>query len=545
MKTSRLFLGLAAACALAVSLAGSATGVGGVGVPANVVTYTPEKIFLKNDPVTDFGATDSTSDDRTGTTQWRVATNTGNCCENHYTTSKEGRIFDIGGRYVIYTDDRGLTWKAVQPQNPLVNAEGSMAIAPNDDVVAMTWDAYSGDHFVAYKFTKGAAAPLDWTTAENPIHEVVYDRPWLTVIPGPFTYAPGLTVPYISLVQGGIDSKDPMWVSADGLSYPEPSSFSYDPRTRPPLTQWYPIQANASFDWIQPIRSAPVTGLGAGYAIGSTTFLFSYLLDPTDRTWHNWTLPDGSVPPTFIQIDSAGRINWVVKLDGAFEYRISTDGGRTWTTSGAIPYSLGVGMLNDFKANYAVGIAAVSVRVGDQDWLYKLDISTAKARLTRVYKLGLGDTNATSGVVIPPSPRFDFKSVGILPDGRVVTSVSDSSTFSHPAGIGGIDGIVTPAAAIELDTALSPTAVTTYWFRAHRTGKAVELGWRTAQETDLLSFQLYRDGKRVGGLIAAKRSGESRGATYRFVDRRAGSVYRLEGVKLNGARVRLASTSSH
>jgi hypothetical protein len=84
-----------------------------------------------------------------------------------------------------------------------------------------------------------------------------------------------------------------------------------------------------------------------------------------------------------------------------------------------------------------------------------------------------------------------------------------------------------------------------YWFRAHRAGKAVELRWRTAQERDLLGFQLYRDGKRVNrSLIAAKRSGQSAGTVYRFVDRPPGSVYRLEGVKLNGSRVRLASANS-
>jgi hypothetical protein len=63
----------------------------------------------------DYGKTTATSDDRVGRTTWRVINDTGNCCENYITTTKTGRLYDFGGTYVNYTDDRGLTWKQVRP----------------------------------------------------------------------------------------------------------------------------------------------------------------------------------------------------------------------------------------------------------------------------------------------------------------------------------------------------------------------------------------------------------------------------------------------
>ena len=507
----------------------TAPAVGGVGIPAQLLPFTPEKTFLASYATTDYGSSPSAADDREGTTQWRMVVGTGNCCETHVTTSKEGRIYDIGGSYIRYTDDRGVSWTSVQPLNPLVNGEGSIAMAPNGDVIAMTWDAYSGDHFVAYKYDKAAN---QWLTWENPLHQLVYDRPWLTVVPGPFPLDLGMTAPYLSFVQGGTGVKDPLWVSTDGLSYVDSSSFIVDGQIDTPVVQWFPIQADASFDWIQPIRAAPVTGLGAGRALAAG----NWLLNPQDRRWDQWRLPDppNVTPPTYIQIDSAGRINHVRSITGGFEYRISTDSGQTWTTSGLIPFSLG--SVNDFKANYVVGVAAIALRIGNQDWVYKLDISGATARLVRTYKVGLGDTVAVSGVQVPPRPRFDFKTIAILPDGRVVHSFLDSTTFWHPPGIGGVNGIVGPANAIEEESAFDPTAVAIRAFRAHRTGGKVELRWRTASEVDVVGFDLYRGRARLNRVvIPAKYAGQSRGAMYTFRTRAGRGAYRLRVVNRDGS----------
>src|SRR5439155_22312996 len=107
---------------------------------------------------------------------------------------------------------------------------------------------------------------------------------WLTVVPGPFAIGLGAdTVPYISLVQGGTGLKDPMFMSDDGLSYTEVSSPLIDGQTGTAVSTWFPIHADPSFDWIQPIRSSPTTGLGGGYAIGTSENTSGVFLLGPDR----------------------------------------------------------------------------------------------------------------------------------------------------------------------------------------------------------------------------------------------------------------------
>jgi len=423
-----------------------------VGVPASVVAVTKET-STQTHPVTDFSSGTAVS----GTTTWRVVKDTGNCCENHLGLAKDGqRLFDIGGSYINYSDDRGLTWMSVRPPEPLVNGEGSVAVAPNGDVLGITWDAYSGDHLVAYKYN---AETGQWLTLTNILHHPVYDRPWLSVIPGPFNDATGKVVPYVSIVEGGTGVKDPMFVSTDGLIYAEPSSTTLGNVSSDPVTRWIPTVADAGNDWDQPIRSAPVTPLGAGYAADNS----GYLLDPQSREWHPWTLPGNVTPPTYIQVDSAGRIHNVRAIGSTqLEYRISADGGQSWTAA-IFPISFqpdGTLRLTDFKVNRSVGIAAVAIRRNSQDWVYKFDISGTTAGLLRVYRVGLGDYSSGSDVSSALASRMDFQNVVIFPDGRVATSFLDSTTFSHPPGTGML-GKVTPALAIELDSTFGVTATPT------------------------------------------------------------------------------------
>ena len=460
-----------------------------VGLPAQVIDVTKETA-LQTHPTEDFAS------GRTGTTTWRVVKDTGNCCENHLGVSSGGRLFDIGGNFINYTDDRGVSWKSVRPLDPLVNAEGSMAMAPNGDVLGMTWDAYSGDHFVAYKFN---AASGEWKTLTNKIHQVVYDRPWLTLIPGPFEDLTGKTVPYISIVQGGTGVKDPMWVSTDGLVYVEPSSLRLGTLTNTQVNAPFPIAAEASFDWIQPIRSAPVTGFGAGYAGANGGFL----LDPATREWSSWRMPDGSAPPTYIQVDSGGRIHNVRSAGaGRLEYRISSDGGLSWTSTFV---DLPFGGLTDFKVNRALGVSALVLRINNQDWAYKFDISGDAAQIVRRYRVGLGDNPAGVGIGQLTNPRMDFQTIAILPDGRVAVSFLDSTTFSHPPGTGML-GRITPALAIELDTTFEEPVVFEHlttgggWTPTVDGGK-LNFGFRAAQNADGRSGDLGLNDKGGGAKV--------------------------------------------
>ena len=89
-----------------------------------------------------------------------------------------------------------------------------------------------------------------------------------------------------------------------------------------------------------------------------------------------------------------------------------------------------------------------------------------------------------------------------------------------------------------------PTAVTVRRLDARRIGRTVELRWRTASDTLVLGFHVYREerGRRSRldrRLIAAGQ--ESGGAWYAFRDRspgRASARYWLEVVRLDGTRVR-------
>jgi hypothetical protein len=96
-----------------------------------------------------------------------------------------------------------------------------------------------------------------------------------------------------------------------------------------------------------------------------------------------------------------------------------------------------------------------------------------------------------------------------------------------------------------------PTAVAVESFTGRRTSKTVRLGWRTASEADMLGFNVYRfahgtKAKVNRGLIAAKRSGTARGASYSLVDTRAGrasATYRLQIVSPSGRRAWAATVA--
>jgi hypothetical protein len=98
----------------------------------------------------------------------------------------------------------------------------------------------------------------------------------------------------------------------------------------------------------------------------------------------------------------------------------------------------------------------------------------------------------------------------------------------------------------------APTAVTLHSFSAARTGaRSVSLRWSTASETGVLGFSVWRfgHGKAVKvnrTPIAALGAGETRGASYRLLDRHAGpwpARYRLQALRVDGSRVWVGSAS--
>jgi hypothetical protein len=84
-----------------------------------------------------------------------------------------------------------------------------------------------------------------------------------------------------------------------------------------------------------------------------------------------------------------------------------------------------------------------------------------------------------------------------------------------------------------------PTAAAVTRLASVRTKHGVVVTWRTGTEARILGFNLYRNSVKLNRtLIAAKRSGQARGAAYRFVDRLAprSTTYRIQVVDLKGRR---------
>jgi hypothetical protein len=139
---------------------------------------------------------------------------------------------------------------------------------------------------------------------------------------------------------------------------------------------------------------------------------------------------------------------------GSFDYRVSTDGGRSWKS---INVKLPAGHAiehYDFRANRSAGVAAVAIRAdkaeseNDQDLAFKIGIRSTTPLLQRMYTVGLGDAGATAGV--GNSVRMDFQTVAVFPSGRIALSFLDSTTSGTSPTTG--EPRQTPNVAVELAT---------------------------------------------------------------------------------------------
>ena len=92
----------------------------------------------------------------------------------------------------------------------------------------------------------------------------------------------------------------------------------------------------------------------------------------------------------------------------------------------------------------------------------------------------------------------------------------------------------------DLNLGGGPTAVTIASFAAKRTAKGVTVSWRTAQETRLLGFNLYRGSVKLNKRLIAAKGKSAKGAAYSFLDTKAkrGTLptYRLQVVGLDGKK---------
>lgn len=383
---------------------------------------------------------------QTGSQSFRVVRETGNCCENYLATTPNGEILDMGGIYLLYSDDEGQSWTAIKPPQPypLQTSEGCVSAAPNGDIVAVDWAPYDGDRLIAYKY---AAAEDTWYYAETPVKPAFYDRPWLAVIPGPIEVA-GQTLPYIVVQRGGVVGSNQLLVALDGLNYVPMSSRYVDSLVNGSVEQYLDPAGGRMVDWTQPQTETGITPLGDGGALGTgTTTSTDTPATGCDRTllaggpasdlqWACFDTPaEGGFPDGRTLADSRGYLHQVeFTTQDTFVYRTSTDGGKSWTEhTQTLPgnYRMTDGALSlyDFKAHGGLDATAIVVHATDaeagvdQDIIYRFQNAVAGPIETEVLYVGRADVSYVSGV--STAERFDFQTMGFLPDGRIVVSFAD------------------------------------------------------------------------------------------------------------------------
>ena len=439
MNTRILFL---ISIAIALSFIHPVIAVELPGLPAQIVKITPP-ISTATYGTIEYGNGKKSDDFRSGTTNWRIVGETGNCCENYLTVTRQGRLLDFGGSYINYTDDRGLTWNSVRPLEPLVNGEGAIAVAPDGDIVGVEWDPYSGDHLMAFKYE---ASDGSWRYQEMPLHQPFYDREWISVLPGPFTID-GQTVPYLTFLKGGVP-KELWYYSTDGLTYVLVTSKFVEQLGNDARRTLGASAPNAQFDIIQPNSNGGMFPAGASRLLASGDLDSNWsVFDGIEQTWTDVVQGDGTAPRGRYTVDSAGRLHNIIPQGAQFTYRWSSDGGRTWKSAIAkLPDNCVIEQI-DFRANKYAGIAAVMIHAQDtvsgfdRDVVYKIGIKGDTPRVMRRYDVGLGDVNSTAGV--NSDIRMDFQTLVIFDDGRLAVSFLDSTTANQPA------------LAIELETTIA------------------------------------------------------------------------------------------
>ncbi len=380
--------------------------------PANHATTIAEETFLA------FRADGAPLDAR----GWRTVAGTGNCCENYVATTPEGRILDQGGSTLAFSDDEGRTWQGVRSPLVLLAGEGSVAAAPDGDIVAFDWAVYNGDTAFAYRYS---AASKTWHTQSVLFEKPACDRPWIATIKGPFVLD-DVIAPYATVVECGAFVKPPLLISLDGLTYvpsnsvTAPIGATIDLRSRM-------VAADANRDWLAPIAEFPIVALDNGLGVWRE----SAALRDTP-IWASATRPE--IPGQVLRVDSVGTWHSVSVGADTLTYAISHDGGATWDSQNVqLPAGWRAGEW-DFRVNAALdqAVFAVNADVGSnvQQAAWRFRGLDGRPSLQEILYVGAGDGTFGSSITAPAN-RFDFMTLGFLPDGRIVMSAADARS-SNP-----------------------------------------------------------------------------------------------------------------
>ena len=407
---------------------------------------------LADKPVTQtYGVLDAKGRKR-GTAKWTVTTAGGNCCEVLVAATRTGRLVEFGGQFPAYSDDKGRSWTEIRTLTPATSqlddaspravggGEGTIVMAPGGDIVGVGWDPYSGDRLQSFLYE---AKTKTWSYGEMPLHEPFYDREWMAVAKGPFTIA-GQTVPWVSMVLSNFNRRVVL-ISTDGITYLRPSRTDVEAIAGGTVSA-IPVKADPDLDYMQEHAETRITPLPGGGAIslnavGSTGCEKQVLNN--DATW-SCVGGDGSLDVEgALHSDSRGWLHDVKAEGDEVLYRISRDGGRSWTsTTVAVPGEANIESM-DYKAHGKLGLSAVALHVkkedgNNQDLVLRFDTRKGRAVHRDTLLVGKGDMAFTAGLDVSglvsgaKSNRFDFATVAILPDGKIAVGFVDK-TYDDPA----------------------------------------------------------------------------------------------------------------
>ena len=389
-----------------------------------------------------------------GNSSWAVFGNEegGNCCEHYLAGTKEGWMVNFGGEYPTWSEDRGHTWNEYIPgvfsqigclePKPTVPGqeglgEGSIVQATNGDLISMGWFPYpstsGADQFYAFLYD---ADSQEWNWCFNRTPEPFYDRSWQVEVIGPINGGLYGNGDYASIVISNF------WhqvqniggqISTDGLNY---DYFSFPDRDSSLDIIEVDLTAEMlgeEWDFTKPhkeMRAFPVPSGGLYFP--------NYFVDGSDAyvdTSLNWwsatTLNGSSLPSEYCAIDSSTALHCLSASGSILQHLMSWDGGETWENNTYDLQNHASGIEEwEFHSNgvhdlFVLNVRYQSIEGPDIDIAWHVrEYSESLIPDTKTY-LGQGDLDSTSGA--GADIRFDFASMGILPDGGSFIAYHDST----------------------------------------------------------------------------------------------------------------------
>lgn len=376
----------------------------------------------------------------------------GNCCEHYLAATKEGWIMNFGGEYPTWSEDRGHTWQDYQPEllaqfgciefKPTVPGqeglgEGSIVQATNGDIIAMGWFPYpstsGADQFYAFFYD---AENEEWGWCFNRTPEPFYDRSWQVEVIGPISGGIYGSGPWASLVISNF------WhqvqniggqISTDGLNY---DYFPFPDRDGD--LEVVQVNLNASdlgveWDFTKPhkeMRAFPVPSGGLYFPNYFVNGDDAYV--DTNLDWYKAeTMGGNSLPSEYCAFDSSGALHCIIQEGLFITHQLSWDGGESWenqtynlsgVASGIEEYEFHSSGKHDL---FVLNVRYQSSDGPDIDVAWHVRGFSESLEPDQFTYLGLGDLDSTSGA--GNDIRFDFASMGILPDGGSFISYMDSS----------------------------------------------------------------------------------------------------------------------